>query len=313
MSAGPNVLIVDDRPDNLLALEETLRPLQVTVTRAGSGAEALRHLLVEEFAVILLDVQMPELDGYETARLIKSRARTAGIPIIFLTAINREIVHQLRGYGAGAVDYVSKPFEPEVLRSKVAVFVALHQQAQVITDQNRMLAERLDDRDRDKAALSRHAAELLRSNAALDRFASAVGNEILEPVHVVSGLLELVVDRHSEELDEEGRALVGRARERSIEVGDHVERLLTGARGSSEPSRRDPVELDDVVAEVRRQLAPALERTGATVTADPLPRCSATSGSWSRSSSTWSTTPSAPAAPTPRSTSGSAGAATTGW
>ncbi len=272
MSAGPNVLIVDDRPDNLLALEETLRPLQVTVTRAGSGAEALRHLLVEEFAVILLDVQMPELDGYETARLIKSRARTAGIPIIFLTAINREIVHQLRGYGAGAVDYVSKPFEPEVLRSKVAVFVALHQQAQVITDQNRMLAERLDDRDRDKAALSRHAAELLRSNAALDRFASAVGNEILEPVHVVSGLLELVVDRHSEELDEEGRALVGRARERSIEVGDHVERLLTGARGSSEPSRRDPVELDDVVAEVRRQLAPALERTGATVTADPLPR-----------------------------------------
>ncbi|MEA2704538.1 MAG: hypothetical protein QOD63_2483, partial [Actinomycetota bacterium] len=87
MSAGANVLIVDDRPDNLLALEETLRPLDVKVTRAGSGAEALRHLLVDDFAVILLDVMMPDLDGYETARLIKSRARTAGIPIIFLTAI----------------------------------------------------------------------------------------------------------------------------------------------------------------------------------------------------------------------------------
>jgi signal transduction histidine kinase len=272
MSTGANVLIVDDRPDNLLALEESLRPLDVEVTRAGSGAEALRHLLVDDFAVILLDVQMPELDGFETARLIKSRARTAGIPIIFLTAINRELVHQLRGYGAGAVDYLAKPFEPEVLRSKVAVFVALHQQAQVIADQNRILAERLDDRDRDQAALSRHAAELLRSNAALDRFASAVGNEILEPVHVVSGLLELVVDRHAEELDEEGKVLVGRARARSMEVADHVERLLTGARGSAEPLRRDPTDLGEVLEQARHQLAPALERSGATVTSDPLPQ-----------------------------------------
>ncbi|MEA2703491.1 MAG: hypothetical protein QOD63_1436, partial [Actinomycetota bacterium] len=162
--------------------------------------------------------------------------------------------------------------EPEVLRSKVAVFVSLHEQAQVIADQNRMLAERLDDRDRDKAALSRHAAELLRSNAALDRFASAVGNEILEPVHVVSGLLELVVDRHAEELDDEGKVLVGRARERSIEVADHVERLLTGARGSNDPLRREPTDLDAVLEEARHQLAPALDRTGTTVTADPLPR-----------------------------------------
>ena len=266
-----NVLIVDDRPDNLLALEETLRPLDVQVTRAGSGAEALRHLLVDDFAVILLDGQMPDLDGFETAKIIKSRARTACIPIIFLTAINRELVHQLRGYGAGAVDYLAKPFDPEVLRSKVAVFVSLHQQSQVIADQNRQLAERLDDRDRDQAALSRHAAELLRSNAALDRFASAVGNEILEPVHVVSGLLELVADRHAEELDEEGRVLVVRARERSMEVASHVERLLTGARGSPEPLRRDPTDLDEVLDQARRELAPSLETSGTTVTSDPLP------------------------------------------
>ena len=269
---GANVLIVDDRPDNLLALEETLRPLDVEVTRAGSGAEALRHLLVDDFAVILLDVQMPELDGFETARLIKSRARTAGIPIIFLTAINREIEHQLRGYGAGAVDYLAKPFEPEVLRSKVAVFVALHQQARIIADQNRLLAERLDDRDRDQAALSRHAAELLRSNAALDRFASAVGNEILEPVHVVAGLLELVVDRHARGARRGGPG-AGRAGPgpRSMEVAGHVERLLAGARGSVEPLRREPIDLGEVLDQARRELAPELETAGTTVTSDPLP------------------------------------------
>ncbi len=266
-----HVLIVDDRPDNLLALEETLRPLDVQVTRAGSGAEALRHLLVDDFAVILLDVRMPDLDGFETARVIKSRARTAGIPIIFLTAINREMVHQLRGYGAGAVDYLARPFDPEVLRSKVAVFVSLHQQSQVIADQNRLLAERLDDRDRDQAALSRHAAELLRSNAALDRFASAVGNEILEPVHVVAGLLELVADRHGDELDEEGKVLVHRARERSVEVASHVERLLTDARGSTEPHRRDPVDLGEVLQQACRELSSALDRSATTVTSDPLP------------------------------------------
>ena len=313
MSAGANVLIVDDRPDNLLALEETLRPLDVQVTRAGSGAEALRHLLVADFAVILLDVQMPELDGFETAKLIKSRARTASIPIIFLTAINRELVHQLRGYGAGAVDYLAKPFEPEVLRSKVAVLVSLHQQAQVIADQNRMLAERLDDRDRDQAALTRHAAELLRSNAALDRFASAVGNEILEPVHVVSGLLELVADRHAGELDEEGKALVGRARERSMEVADHVERLLAGARGNTDPVRRDPTDLDDVFAQPgarwhRRSSAPG----------PPSPptrcrRCSPISGSWCRSSSTCSTTPSRRRAGSPGPRRTQPPCATSGW
>jgi two-component system, sensor histidine kinase and response regulator len=272
VSDGGNVLIVDDRPDNLLALEESLRPLGVEVTRASSGADALRHLLVEDFAVILLDVQMPELDGFETARLIKSRARTAAIPIIFLTAINRELVHQLAGYGAGAVDYLAKPYEPEVLRSKVAVFVALDKQARVIADQNRMLAERLDDRARDQDALSRHAAELLRSNAALDRFASAVGHDILEPVHVLSGLLELIADRHAGELDEEGRKLVGRARARSMELAGHVEGLLNDSRDNGEPVRRDPTALGEVLDQARRELAEEIERTGTTVTSDPLPR-----------------------------------------
>ena len=118
-----NILLVDDRPENLLALEAILDPLDQNLLYAHSGEEALRQLLRHDVAVILLDVQMPVLDGFETAMLIKQRERTKYIPIIFVTAISKEDEHVFRGYSAGAVDYVFKPFSPDVLRSKVAVFI----------------------------------------------------------------------------------------------------------------------------------------------------------------------------------------------
>ncbi|MEA2478372.1 MAG: hypothetical protein QOJ07_294, partial [Thermoleophilaceae bacterium] len=122
-----NILIVDDQPENLLALRAVLDPLPVNVVEAGSGEEALKRLLHDDFAVILLDVQMPNLDGFETAELIKRRSKTQDIPIIFLTAIDKEQQKVFRGYSVGAVDYMFKPFDPEVLRSKVAVFVDLYE------------------------------------------------------------------------------------------------------------------------------------------------------------------------------------------
>ncbi len=269
--SGAQVLIVDDRPDNLLALEATLEPLDVEITRANSGPDALRHLLHADFAVILLDVQMPGMDGYETARLIKARARSANVPIIFLTAISRETEHQLRGYEAGAVDYLAKPFEPQVLRSKVAVFMALHQQACTIEEQNRLLAERLEERDRAQAALGRHAAELQRSNVELDRFASLVGHHLLEPLHVVGGLLELLGDRHREELDDEGRLLVDRARVRASDLAQRVDEMLDDARGSVEPLRLERIDLDHVLGQALEELGPLLDEAAATVRSDPLP------------------------------------------
>jgi CheY-like chemotaxis protein len=122
----PSLLLVDDRPQNLLALEAILDPLGHELVTAQSGSEALRCLLHrDDFAVILLDVQMPDLDGFEVAEVIKQRERTSLIPIIFLTALSKEERHVFRGYEVGAVDYVFKPFDPEILRAKVAVFVEL--------------------------------------------------------------------------------------------------------------------------------------------------------------------------------------------
>jgi CheY-like chemotaxis protein len=129
------VLLVDDRRDNLLALEAILQGLPVQAVGAESGEEALKHLLVDDFALILLDAQMPVMDGFETARHIKRRERTRHVPIIFLTAADRDAHLALRGYAAGAVDYLTKPFDPWVLRAKVSVFVDLWTKTQQLQAQ----------------------------------------------------------------------------------------------------------------------------------------------------------------------------------
>jgi signal transduction histidine kinase/ActR/RegA family two-component response regulator len=130
------ILVVDDDERNLMALSEVLKGLAQVVT-APSGREALRHLLKGDFAVILLDVFMPGMDGYETASLIRERDQTSGIPIIFLSAVNKETEHLMRGYAMGAVDYVFKPVEPLILQSKVGVFVDLYNARVQVEETNR--------------------------------------------------------------------------------------------------------------------------------------------------------------------------------
>jgi len=135
-----NILLVDDQTSNLLALESILTDMDLNLVRAESGRGALRALLEREFAVILLDVQMPDLDGFETASLIRERDKSRGTPIIFLTALSRSETHVFRGYELGAVDYIFKPYQPEILRYKVNVFVELFRKTQAITRQAQELA-----------------------------------------------------------------------------------------------------------------------------------------------------------------------------
>lgn len=148
MDHKAKILLVDDREENLIALEAILSSLDQDLVRARSGEEALKALLTDEYAVILLDVVMPGMDGFETARDIKRRKKTRDVPIIFLTAVNSDPDYAFRGYAAGAVDFIAKPFDPWVLRAKVSVFVELH-------NKNRQLHE--------QAVLLREQAALLRS------------------------------------------------------------------------------------------------------------------------------------------------------
>src|SRR6266576_154285 len=134
------ILLVDDTPENLVSLEAALGGLDEELVLANSGKEALRHLLNDDFAAILLDVRMPEMDGFETAELIRSRPRSRQVPILFLTGYRNE-EHLFRGYDLGAVDFLFKPIVPEILRSKVAVFVELSRSAQRQRRQAEILAK----------------------------------------------------------------------------------------------------------------------------------------------------------------------------
>src|SRR5437660_761418 len=136
-----NVLIVDDNPRNRFALEVTLNDLPLNLVQASSGPEALRRLLDEDFALILMDVRMPEMDGFETAELIRQRPRSQHTPIIFLTAFAHDDVQVFKGYSLGAVDYLSKPIVPQVLRSKVAVFVDMYRKTEEIKQQAELLRQ----------------------------------------------------------------------------------------------------------------------------------------------------------------------------
>ena len=169
-----DILLVDDRPENLLALEAILEPLKQRIVRASSGEDALRALLEREFAVILLDVQMPGLNGFETAELIKARERTRFTPIIFLTAISKDEEYVFRGYSVGAVDYIFKPFQPAILQSKVRVFVDLYLQQKRIAEQE----QRVRDLERQELELQ-HLNELLQSEARFREIVASAMDAIL--------------------------------------------------------------------------------------------------------------------------------------
>jgi PAS domain S-box-containing protein len=181
------ILAVDDMPQNLLALEAVLEPLGLPIVTAASGEDALRLLLERDFSLILLDVRMPGLDGLETARLIKSRERTREVPILFLTAARDEVGDIVRGYGVGAVDYVVKPFDPEVLRSKVAVFARLEESRHQLRRSEALLRGAFDAAPVGKTLLDSQN-RIVRANPAFARIVGVdleqlVGRSILDFCH----------------------------------------------------------------------------------------------------------------------------------
>ncbi|MFP5261731.1 MAG: response regulator [Blastocatellia bacterium] len=163
-----NILVVDDHPENLLALEASLSFLDQNVVKANSGREALKLLLNQDFAVILLDVHMPDMDGFETAALIRERERSQNIPIIFLTAMHKGEGQVFRGYSLGAVDYIFKPFEPDILNAKVSVFIELYKKTQEIKRQAELLQSKNEELDSTNRAIVGLYNEIEKKNDELE-------------------------------------------------------------------------------------------------------------------------------------------------
>ena len=191
--AKSKILIVDDKPQNLFALEKLLNQLEgVEVLQAGSGFEALELTLDHEFALAIVDIQMPEMDGYELVGLLRGNPSTAALPIIFISAIYSDEYHHRKGYDAGAVDFLSKPFVPEILLSKVGVFLELYlqrMQLQDLVEQNARLYE-VEKQLREIEEERVHVLDDL--NASKDRFFSIVSHDLRTPFNGLIGNAQLM-------------------------------------------------------------------------------------------------------------------------
>jgi two-component system, sensor histidine kinase and response regulator len=252
-----SILMVDDEPANLLALEAVLEPLQQRLVRAGSGREALRRVLEEDFAVILLDVRMPDINGIETAELIRSRRRTQATPIIFLTGLEKSAEMMFEGYSAGAVDYLTKPIVPAILRAKVEVFIELEQARLRLRDE---VAERLraaTELSHLNALLERRNADLAAANAELDAFCAAVSHDLRTPLAHVEGFIELLQMSAREHLQPKELEYIGTILQSTGRMRQLITEFLRFARLDASDLALEPVDMGELAAQARDDLGTA--------------------------------------------------------
>ena len=286
-----NILIVDDEPRNLTVLETILDDPGYRLVRAGSADQALLALIVEEFALLILDIRMPGMTGFELANMIKERKKTARVPIIFLTAYYNEDQHVLEGYGTGAVDYLHKPVNAAVLRSKVAVFAELHRVNRECSTANRALLSEVTERRRAEERLrelnetlelrvTERTSVLTAATAALEvaklsaekanlvksEFLSSVSHELRTPLHAIIGFAQ-ILDSEASSFSSEQKSYL----EQVLVAGWHLLELINGILDLSQIESGnlslslEPALLNPILLECRAMIEPVAQKRGASV------------------------------------------------
>jgi signal transduction histidine kinase len=286
----PKILLVDDREDNLISMEAILASYDFQLIKANSGKQALKILLQEyDFALILMDVNMPNLNGFETATLIYERDRLKQIPIIFITAHNYGEENIFRGYQAGAVDYIYKPVNPELLRTKVAVFVELYRknhkllaQEQKLIAINKSLENEIKEREISEEKVRALNLEQLKNidrleaaNRDLDRFAFMASHDLQEPlrkIRVFSGLLE---SEYGKAIDEEGNKYVTRIQNAAEHMQMLIKDILMFSKATGDENSFASCNLNTVVSDIWKQMEETVAQKKAKIILEKLPIISA--------------------------------------
>jgi two-component system, sensor histidine kinase and response regulator len=240
-----DILLVDDDPTKRFALKAVLAPLGQNVVEAGSGPDALRQLLKQDFAVILLDVRMPGMDGFETAQLIRQRPRSELTPIIFVTALDRAETDMGRGYDLGAVDFVFAPVVPAIMRAKVSVFVELYKAQQELRRYRTQLERLVQERTTALTAINRE----------LEAFSYSVSHDLRAPLLAFNGLNQSLLEDYADSLDPRARDYLQRMRLASERMASVFDGLQTLFRLTSGEIHREKCDISamaaDVVEEIR--------------------------------------------------------------
>jgi signal transduction histidine kinase len=239
-----NILIVDDDPTKRFALRSILDPLDESVIEAASGSDALRRLLREEFAVVLLDVRMPIMDGFETAQLIRQRPRSELTPIIFVTALDQAETDMGRGYDLGAVDFVFAPIVPGILRAKVSVFVELYRAQQELKRYRFQLEELVQERTTALTAINRE----------LEAFSYSVSHDLKAPLVSFDALSQNLLEKYGDQLDQRAKDYIGRMRLASQRMTSVFDGLQTLFRLTSGELRREHLDVTAIAGEVVDEL-----------------------------------------------------------
>jgi signal transduction histidine kinase len=281
------ILIVDDKQENLFSLKSLLQLHLYEVDTASSGEEALKKILKTDYALIILDVQMPGMDGYEVAETIKGYSRTKNTPILFLSAVNIDKRFITRGYASGGVDYVTKPFDPDLLMLKVKTFTRLYEQTQemkLISEALKAEVERrkeaqkeleqtnflLEDKVAQRTAqLLLKNEELEGSNAELQQFASVASHDLQEPLRKIITFSTIIQEKHLHKTPE-ALMLMDKVMGSTMRMRNLIDDLLNYSRLSSAISFV-PTDLNKVLKETLSDLELSIRESGATITADALP------------------------------------------
>jgi len=254
-----NILLVDDQPSKLLSYEAILADLGENLIRAGSAREALEKLLKTEIAVVLMDVSMPELDGFELAEIIRQHPRFRRTAIIFVSAVHLSELDQLKGYERGAVDYVSVPVIPPVLRAKVGVFVELYRKTRQLEEMNqeleRRVAERTHELQQRAEELERLNDELTRSNRELDAFTYITSHDLKEPLRGIHSCAQFLLEDYGDKLAEPGRGHLRVLQRLTRRMELLIEALMRYSRLDRQELERHEIGLRPLVDEALEVLA----------------------------------------------------------